>query len=401
MSTSCQTRTPRHSAGKPSRMPATPSAGPRPPSSKACSQRGKRLDHPGTTVLAPYDSTVQIVFASITVRTRPDAAIQVLRDLTERLPWHREAGLALCAALLRAGRASEAAAALAGLLARLTPPASPTMLGLFGAICSAAGEPGWIALDGGGRCRIGLAPSAAPSAADTVRLDLDGQPAGGVTAASGAGGCARLARGVDAGALPDRDLRWAASARQLLAPGAVRGGGRVRHRRCRWRDQRLGPVWSGPGSHPGDLPCALGRGAGGCILDAAGRHRGGGGGRAATMAVRLTRRTRRPILCRRHRGRGGAAPVGQPAAPGRRTRGGPCGGPTLCRPRCRAARSVPPAARKPVAGCAARCRPAGGEEARHRLRRGDPGLRRPDRTRPLPALGGGQLAARQPARPGQ
>ncbi len=126
--------------------------------------------------LAPDDSTVQIVFAATTVRSQPETAIQVLRTLTERLPWHREAGLALCAALHRAGQASEAASALTGLLARLSPPASPAVLGLMGAICKEADEPGWIALDGSGRYRIGLASSSAGSA----RLSLDGVPAGSV-----------------------------------------------------------------------------------------------------------------------------------------------------------------------------------------------------------------------------
>ena len=126
--------------------------------------------------LAPEDATVQILFGSITVHTQPDEAIRVLRALVQRLPWHREGAMALAAALLWAGRARDAAAALADMLHRMAPPGSAVFGQLAGDICRAAGEPGWVSLDGKGVASVTLL---APGA---VRLLLDGEPAASVRA---------------------------------------------------------------------------------------------------------------------------------------------------------------------------------------------------------------------------
>ena len=62
--------------------------------------------------LAPDDSTVQLLFASIVVHSDPAKALAVLDALLLRVPWHREAAMARCAALLRRGQAETAARAL-------------------------------------------------------------------------------------------------------------------------------------------------------------------------------------------------------------------------------------------------------------------------------------------------
>ncbi len=123
--------------------------------------------------LAPGDAAVQLLLASITVHSEPGEAVRVLRALTDRLPWHRDAAVALGAALLRAGCAADAAEALAAMLRRMTPPDSDLFRTIAAAICAGSGQPGWVALTSGGECRVTLA-----AAGGTVQLAIDGQEAG-------------------------------------------------------------------------------------------------------------------------------------------------------------------------------------------------------------------------------
>jgi hypothetical protein len=106
--------------------------------------------------LAPMDSTVQILFASIAIHSNPAKAVAMLDALTRRLPWHREAAMAHSAALLRSGRNDEAARSLGTMLVRMSPPGTDMFAGLADAICAANGLPGWVALDGDGQpCLFG------------------------------------------------------------------------------------------------------------------------------------------------------------------------------------------------------------------------------------------------------
>ena len=129
--------------------------------------------------LAPTDITVQILFASVLVHTAPDAAIAELRAATKRLPEHREAAMALIAALLRAGRADEAAATLGNMLGRMTAPPTDMFRNLAGLVCAAAAAPGWIAMASDGACRVTLIQAGTqPGFTGTVKLTLDGRSAG-------------------------------------------------------------------------------------------------------------------------------------------------------------------------------------------------------------------------------
>jgi GT2 family glycosyltransferase/glycosyltransferase involved in cell wall biosynthesis len=122
--------------------------------------------------LAPKDTTVVILFASIVAHTEPARAASVLEELVARLPDHRAASLALAAALRRAGRMAEAAAVLRRVLERFALPGGEAMAGLVRDVCLAVEEVGWVTLDGAGRCRVTLVPDAAPR---TVELLLDGK----------------------------------------------------------------------------------------------------------------------------------------------------------------------------------------------------------------------------------
>ena len=123
--------------------------------------------------IAPRDITVQILFASIVVHTDPNEAVSELEAATRRLPWHREAAMALVAALLRAGRSVEAAETLDTMLGRMTPPATDVFQALAALVCDAASRPGWVAFNGRGECRVLLM---GPARSGSVRLAVDGQP---------------------------------------------------------------------------------------------------------------------------------------------------------------------------------------------------------------------------------
>jgi GT2 family glycosyltransferase len=132
--------------------------------------------------LAPNDMTVQILFASVLVHTAPDEAIAELRAATKRLPGHREAAMAMVAALLRAGRPDEAASSLGIMLGRMTVPPIDLVRNLAALVCEAAAKPGWIAMAGDGVCRVTITQ---PAFTGTVKLTLDGRPAGAVRARAG------------------------------------------------------------------------------------------------------------------------------------------------------------------------------------------------------------------------
>ena len=156
--------------------------------------------------LAPMDSTVQILFASIAIHSNPAKAVAMLDALTRRLPWHREAAMAHSAALLRSGRNDEAARSLGTMLVRMSPPGTDMFAGLADAICAANGLPGWVALDGDGQCRVSLGRvplcvpwgraslAGAPRSGD-VRFLVDDQPAGSLRLRPGQVAVHRLGEG--------------------------------------------------------------------------------------------------------------------------------------------------------------------------------------------------------------
>ena len=142
--------------------------------------------------LAPDDPTATILFASIVVQSDPAAAAKALRALVERLPQHRPAHMALMAALLRAGQASDAAVCLDELLARTAPPDDDIFPILARSVCQAADRPGWMGLDGHGRCRVALTGSAPVG---VVRLRLDGKSVGNLRVGQHAAACRPLPSG--------------------------------------------------------------------------------------------------------------------------------------------------------------------------------------------------------------
>ena len=159
--------------------------------------------------LAPRDITVQILFASIVVHTDPDEAICELEAATKRLPWHREAAMALIAARLRAGRSAEAAQTLGRMLGQMTPPATGMFQTLAAMVCDAAGAPGWLGFNGRGECRVLITQPG------SVRLAVAGQQPATVRTRPG-----RIAvRPLGEGWQTARALEATAAGRELIGSG--------------------------------------------------------------------------------------------------------------------------------------------------------------------------------------
>jgi GT2 family glycosyltransferase len=129
--------------------------------------------------LAPSDATVQLTFAAIIVHTAPWEAVDELRALTKRQPWNSDAIMALAAALLRDDRPAAAAAALGGMLRSKMPPATDAFRTIASLVCAAMGAPGWISLDGMGRCRVVITDDLMPAKAAqrVVRITVETQAA--------------------------------------------------------------------------------------------------------------------------------------------------------------------------------------------------------------------------------
>ena len=156
--------------------------------------------------LLPEDPTIQLMLASALAHADPAAAIGILQALTARRPDDRDAALALIATLLRANRAADAAACLAGMLGRMAPPDTGLFRTVAGGVCQGAGAQGWMWLDGNGTCFVRLAADA-PAA--TIALELDGTAMGSVRVRPGRQAAVPLPEG------------WRAGRRLVAAPDHV------------------------------------------------------------------------------------------------------------------------------------------------------------------------------------
>ncbi len=121
--------------------------------------------------VSPNDPTIQFMLASLLATDQPSAALDILLTLLARQPWHRDAAVAAVTLQLRLGRATVAATGLSSLLSQGTPPDTALFGQVAGAVCRAAGAPGWIGLDGQGRLRGALADVAAGA----IDLTVDGE----------------------------------------------------------------------------------------------------------------------------------------------------------------------------------------------------------------------------------